>query len=155
MKLSKRAQRDDLFERFVCDMKFTTYMLVVLAVVLAFVIFSIMAALVEKSRRETTPPFIDKMKSLHTALANLQHEIDVIHHQTVQQDQTVQQVATSNSELASRPSKLKPMPNEHRISHESAHISVHKALKRAVIFTMDSIGSYERNSLSGGAAGNA
>lgn len=138
-------------------MKFTSYMLVILAAVLTFVIFNIMVAMVEKSRRVSNPANSDKMKRLHIALANLQIEIDTIQHLDVQQN------AVANLGPASGASKPKPIPHhilakegagEHNMGHEFVNRVIHKALKRAVIFTMDSIGSYEKNSLSGGAAGN-
>ena len=141
-------------------MRHASYLLVILTAVLVFVVFGIF--LLERSRPENKFGYADKIQSLHVALANLQLEIDAIHNQNefnnvsvfssqpiwrLENKVTSRQEQTQRDAASLTDSTLQRKENKQERSVE-ANIS-----KRAVIFTMDSIGSYEKNSLSGGAAG--
>lgn len=98
----------------------------------------------------------DPAEDLHVALENLRQELRRIH----------SAASANNSHRMHTIPNLQPLRAE-GLSSADENIAVHKTdfptpvLKRAgsrapksvVIFTMDSIGSYEKNSLSGGAAG--
>lgn len=93
----------------------------------------------------------DSTEKLHLALENLRHELRLVH----------SNLPTNLS------SNTKPLPDIfHSIIHkvdttDSATTSFKQphtitsshAVKSVVVFTMDSIASYEKNSLNGGAAG--
>lgn len=144
-------------------MKFASYVLVVLAAGLVFVVFSMMTALVDRTRQASSPADTEKINQLHIALANLQLEIESLHNRTAQHNISIrpgtvwegintEAVRQPSAKLESTPARKTPQGRN--IGHKTAVNEVNKGSKRALIFTMDSIGSYEKDSLSGGAAGN-
>lgn len=88
----------------------------------------------------------DPTEKLHFALENLRHELRMVHNR---QNQTpnVPQLVTEVS--------LAPKSVHLKVSNEKSDAEMNSSnpSKSVVIFTMDSISSYENNSLSGGAAG--
>lgn len=92
---------------------------------------------------------IEKLRILNTSLSNLQLELNRINFKI---NSVIKPEISNQNEINNVVDVSFTKVIENRVT---AVVSKRKSMiKKVIIFTMDSISSYEKNSLSGGAAGN-
>lgn len=133
-------------------------------------VFYVFISLVEKNRVKTAQIKSSKIENLHLAHETLQQELLSIQYQSIQLPHNMREIKDSHAMIPNNSfhvgqhetamqtttNGFKTTPNPAPIvgSTQSNDVSQrNKSLRRAIIFTMDSISSYEQNSMSGGAAG--
>ena len=125
-------------------------------ILFVIVVFTISVLFLEKST-EGKDGHVEKekLRAIQTALANLQNELHSVKNDLLDKEKYQAELKTTNQNVVSNHSRVvvprgdKPLP-EKMVKNIQP---IRTLTKRAIIFTMDSIGSYEENSLAGGAAG--
>lgn len=128
----------------------------ILIIVFVIVIFTISVSFVEKQKYgEKSIIEKEKLRGIQTALANLQNELHTIKDTLIVKEDGGNEGKTIELYSGGNHTKLLAS-RDYKILHENVHKTeqrIRPARKKAIIFTMDSISSYEKNSLAGGAAG--
>ena len=126
-------------------------------ILFVIVVFTISVLFLEKSTEGKDGHVEkDKLRAIQTALANLQSELHSVKNDFLDKEKYQAELRTTSPNVASNHSGV-VVPRGDKSSPENMVKKVTSPIraltKRAIIFTMDSIGSYEENSLAGGAAG--